>query len=283
MKRSDELKFSPEENIRRIIMDKKTKYIVVEGEEDVPKYEQTIRALISQDFDFEPIFVGGRKNIEALLKSNPNRNFMAIADSDFNKEALTSDNRVVVLSRYSIENFMFCNTVLSALIANVVNDTEANVRAWFNLSDWINHLHRRLFFLLKSLHFYQKNIYNKKKWSKVDLNMINSWEICEIKISDFLNHLYDNSVPTEEIEKSDQFNNITEREFVKYFPGKLLITSLYRFIYMKLIDKYGTAKKLTTRVGNQDSLIFSCSPFLHRQHDLRTELKGIADFFAVTT
>lgn len=272
-------KYSPEENMRRILMDKQTKYIVVEGEDDLPKYEQTIRVLVSHTSDFEPVFLGGRKNVQHLLSTNPNKNFIAITDSDFSKEAISTDSRLIILSRYSIENFIFCGNVLTPLIANIVSDTEANVRSWFCINDWINHLYIRLKFLLKALYFYQNSTFEKKPWSKkASININNSWKMCPDKIDDLLKTLYDNNVPVEEIENLNKFKSLNKLDLIKLFPGKLLITSLYSFIYEKMTIKFGNAKKLTTKVGNQDSLIYNCTPFLYRQHELRSELSPIGSF-----
>jgi hypothetical protein len=271
-------KYSPEENRRRILMDKHTKYVVVEGEEDIPKYESFIRSL-SVNANFVPLFIGGKEGIKSLISSNKNTNFMAIADRDFNEDTMPQDARLIIISRYSIENFIFCPNVLNPLIANLTHDSEINIANWFNLEDWKANLTEKLGFLLKALYYYQTTVTtNRKSWSTLEFLNNNCWSVSEVKTDGIIKNLYDNSVPEENIESVEKFGEINNDVMIKYFPGKLLLLSLYRFIKAKFTEKFNDSSKLTKRIGNQSSLVLSASAYLHRQNDLRDELSAVLEF-----
>lgn len=279
MIKSYTFQYNPAENLKRILMDKHTKYVVVEGEEDIPKYEATIKSLSNKEFDFEPIFLGGKENIKSLLQNLGHKNFVAITDKDFDEHTLTSDPRLIILSRYSIENFVFCPNVLIPLVAHLVRDTEMNTKRWFDLSDWITDLHAKLQVLLKALFYYQNNVLtNRKQWSGREFLENGSWRVCPAKVDQLLNDLFDNNIPVAEINSAGKYQRISRQDLVKYFPGKLLIRSLYRYIREKIVSKYGDARKLTSKIGNESVLIFNCSAHLHKQRDLRSELKVVIDF-----
>lgn len=274
-------KYSPEENLKRILMDKNTNYIVVEGEDDVPKYESVIKSLSKEDVDFEPVFLGGKDNIKKLLATSANKNFIAIADKDFNEHTMPVDSRLITLSRYSIENFMFCNSVLTPLVANLIKDSESNTRQWFDIDSWADHLNEKLPTFLKSIYYYQNHVLtDRKSWSNVDFYVNNSWEICSQKINTILNHLYDNNIPLVQIESEEKFREITKEQLIMYFPGKMLVQSLYKYIKKKFIDKYGNAKKLTAHIGSHNALVIYCTNLLQRQVNLRNDL-NIALLFLV--
>lgn len=267
--------YTPEENLNRVLMDRHTKYIVVEGDDDVPKYESTIKHLGQGLMDFEPVFLGGKEKIKSLLERTTNNNFIAIVDKDFNEHVMPNDSRLIILSRYSIENFIFCLDVLAPLIANLTKESEALARSWFNITEWMDHLHEKLTYLLRALYFYQNNVLtDRKPWSKIDFYENNSWKVCSNKVSDILNDLYQNNVPIEQIEAQAKYENISKEELIKYFPGKLLIQSLYKYIKEKFVAKYGSAKKLTSHINSHNSLTFSCTALLQRQANLCVDLRN---------
>ena len=210
------LSYSPAENINRILMDKNTKYVVVEGDSDIPKYESTIRALTNNIVDFEPVSLGCKDNIKSLLRDVKNNNFIAITDGDFDGHTMPKDARLIVLSRYSIENFIFCNNVITPLIANLVKTSEASTRTWFDIKEWIEHLHKKLPLLLRALFYYQNNVHtDRKSWTKADLFVNNCWKVCSIKVNALLNYLFDNNIPKAKIQAVESFKKLKKEALEK--------------------------------------------------------------------
>lgn len=268
------LEYTLEEKITRIKMDRNTKYLVVEGNDDIPKYENAIRSM-THELDFEPIAFGCKKNVLKLLDDD-STNFVAIVDHDFDEFAVPNDERLIQLDCYSIENYIFDSQVMRALISCLTKTAQAIVANWFNLEEWKNHVYLKLKSFIKVLHFYQTKITtNRKEWNSADLTEHGKWLISEHKISTLSNFLFDDNIPTEELNLHDYVVAPDPDKLVRDFPGKLLIKSLYLFLKEKLLDQFGNVRQLTANINNFNCFGIFTSTFITQNASFRTLISQV--------
>lgn len=273
-----QLAYTLEENIRRIKMDKNTKYLVLEGVDDISKYENVVKQMVI-DVDFFPISLGCKAQVLKLLSEVNLKNFIAVVDRDFVNENLPTDPRLILLSRYSIENFVLSQQVLNALVANLVKEPEANVTVWFDFSEWASHTFESLKGLLVTLHFYQTQVQtNRKPWNKAEFDDSGTWKISSDKVSNLVSELFDGNVPDTAIQEHDSFRQINQDEFLRVFPGKLLLKSIYLFIRDSVYRKFGNATKLNGIVPNVKSFESFSSLFVSRNPEFRSDMAPVLAF-----
>lgn len=271
------LAYTPDENILRIKMDKNTKYVVLEGVDDIPKYENALKH-VDFNFDFQPIALGCKNNVLKLLDKTTNNNFVAIVDFDFGDHSLRSDSRLLSLTRYSIENYVISNPVLNSLIGSLTSSSSKDIPSWFSIDEWITHVHSKLSSLIKTLHYYQTKVLTDRiSWGASDLTVNGHWQFCDEKINRLVNRLFQQNVPHEELINHPDYSNINEQELTKRFPGKLLIKSLYFFLKAKFTEKFHRPTKLTGACTNY--LVFSnfASTFISYEVELREILQSVID------
>lgn len=107
-------KYTAEENIRRIMMEDGSKFILVEGEDDVHLYEASIKMMLvgrEGAVEFIPVFGGGKTKISEFVQQTEQTNFIAILDRDFDISTPIMDQRVIYLDKYSIENYFFTDCI----------------------------------------------------------------------------------------------------------------------------------------------------------------------------
>ena len=200
------IKFTGEENLIRIKMQKNTKFIVVEGEDDIPIYETIFNSHIIENnlnIDFEVIYCGGKSKISRFVHSYAKNNFRAILDLDFDYHDRINDHRLKYLEVYSIENYYFNRIVLSYILANILKSNMKDVLSQLNITEWHTHINDECIDCLKHIYFYQKS-YNedKTKWSNLYICGDNGcWEVDKVKIDKIIQMIkQETGVSDQEIE-----------------------------------------------------------------------------------
>jgi len=238
------LKFTGEENLIRIKMQKNTKFIVVEGEDDIPIYETIFNSHVIErnlDIDFEVVYCGGKSKIINFAKLYSKNNFMAILDLDFDFNNKIVDHRLKYLEAYSIENYFFNKIVLSYILANILKSNMKIVLSQINISDWHNHINDECIDCLKHIYFYQKSYNNdKSKWSKLFICGDNGcWEIDRTKIEKIVQMIkIETGVSDQEIDNFFTSTFPSYERITKVFPGKMLFTSFYRYVKQYMEKNY---------------------------------------------
>lgn len=274
---SQPIAYTVEENLLRIKMDRNTKYLVVEGVDDIPKYECSLRS-ITNTVDFEPIHVGGKVAINKLVGECTSDNFIAIVDKDFDLPSLSVDERILVLGKYSIENYTFSMDILVPLLASTLNQTEATVKGWFSLDEWSAHVFNECRLLLRLFHYYQ-TIYtgDRQGWSKSFLLDGNDWSINKEKVEAVINNLLGNSIELDTVKGHQDFIGLDKIGFLAVFPGKMLMTSIYRYLKNKVKETYGNCKAFARKVQGELTFNLLSSNNLHRSSEFKNDMiKAIA-------
>lgn len=255
--------FTAEENLIRVLMDRRAKYLVVEGPFDMPIYEELIELLCNRYTEINKpitIFGGGKNKILTWINDNTPSNISIIFDMDF-ELATENSNSITYLKRYSIENYFFDLEVISPLIAQLLTRSSRDVRDALSLNDLILNWRRELDRLLPVLYYYQE-VYSgeKNKWNNVFINPNGGeWRLCPEKIDIFSNSLLD-EMNIEYAICEAHFENqfVTEWCPKINFPGKIILESFHR--YLKTIcneekrGAYGcisSPKALTTQLASR--------------------------------
>ncbi|WP_407222239.1 DUF4435 domain-containing protein [Enterobacter roggenkampii] len=272
-----------EENLRRIDMQRTLKFIVVEGSDDVPIYENIISASTDEDIDFDVIHSGGKPRIKTFINENPSlSNCIFIIDRDF--DVLDCHNeKLVHLERYSIENFYFCEDVLKAVVAMSIKLKLEAVKDVFNMDEFIEHSTPLLIKLFHVVYYYQTveavRLNNEgcdaQSWSDAFICKDNSWNVCPKKVDDLITKLYPNGYDVETAEQhySEQYNS--SGNIIYDFPGKMLKVALQRYLkdsVMKLNTKLGS------KFSNTDVTCTLLMSNLHRSKKLQINLTPVYEF-----
>ncbi len=276
------ISYTGEENLMRIKMQKRTKFILIEGEDDIPIYESIFNSSAFEkniNIDFEITFGGGKPKILDFIKRYQKKNFKAILDLDFDYNEKIVDSRTIYLDCYSLENYFFNKIVFSYLIANILKKNMNEVKEWLDISTWYNHVNSECILCLKYLFYYQK-AYNgdRNKWSNTFIVSNNSiWKIDQIKINGLV----------AKIKEETNVGNITIEEYFistfpkfkcvsRVFPGKMLFVSFYRFIKQFLEKEY--AGKFGSNFSNDSALKNFAASFLRFNPNLRRLLDPVFIF-----
>jgi hypothetical protein len=226
--------YTPEENLRRIKI-QKIKFVVVEGIDDVPIYESFISSIEQSTDEFDVIFAGGKINIRNYIKNHNPKNAIFIIDKDFNDIEIESD-KLVSLNRYSIENYFICEDVICHALQFVLNCKYSDIRRAFSLTEFMDEIGNAVTDLIKVIYYYQKNKIAKNideqapSWSNTFICETNNWKLCRDKIQALIIELTQNNFT---IEQARTFfdADFQSNGHVSYdFPGKMLKTSLQRYI-----------------------------------------------------
>jgi len=240
-----------EENLRRIDMQRSLKFVVVEGIDDVPIYENIILSLNKSGCDFDVIHSGGKPRIDVFLRDNPDvSNCFFIVDRDFDR--LDSyQNNVVCLERYSIENFYFCEDVIKAVIAMSLRLKLSDAAQIIDIGKFIEINSPKMVKLFYAIFYYQKveverlsalNI-ETNSWSDAFICKNNSWEICQEKVTTLIENLYPDGYDEDSAIEYYKSNYTSSGCVLSDFPGKMLKVALQRYIkdsVIKINKKYGS-------------------------------------------
>lgn len=268
--------FTAEENLTRVIMDKNSQYLIVEGSFDLPIYCEAISLLMDKhQLSNEPIIVfgGGKLNILVWTNNENPSNAVVILDMDFdNPDVELKNNIITPLRRYSIENYFFDEEVAAPFIAHLLNRNINDVKAVLSFKDLHEHWGAELKELIPVIYYYQK-IYlgDKEKWSSIFINQNSGdWHLCPQRIIDIKVQLLAEMDISYEICKSQFQLSIGATWNAKInFPGKILFESFYRYLKKMCNDEkcgvYGGS------VSNTKSLITHLAPRLVKN----TELENI--------
>ncbi|MDH5561902.1 MAG: DUF4435 domain-containing protein [Deltaproteobacteria bacterium] len=278
------LKYTGEENLIRIKMQSNTKFILVEGEDDLPIYENIFHSHAHDskvEFDFEVTFGGGKSNINDFIKSYKKNNFSVVLDLDFDHSEKISDERVCYLDRYSIENYFYSRVVIGYLLSFVIKSNIKETLKWLDITDWIKHVNDECLNCLKSIYYYQKKFDgDKSKWSCCFVLKDNgSWKIDRSKINSIITMITRDAGVT--IDEIDDYFKFTFPEFeclTNVFPGKILFVSFYRFL--KHFLENGYPGLFRANYTNEISFKNSAASFLRFNPDLRKAIGPVFKFLA---
>ncbi|MCS3417024.1 hypothetical protein M2399_002064 [Pseudomonas sp. BIGb0450] len=272
--------YSAEENFRRIKRQKKLSFVVVEGSDDVPIYESCLSAMLDKGEDFDVIFSGGKTAIKEFLVSNQNTNAIFLVDKDFNDVGLV-DNRLISLSRYSIENYFICEEVISYSLQFALNCKFKDARDAFSLDEYVESITASVQTLIKVLFYYQRCIcpslvgQQKVAWSEAFLCENNSWRLCDAKIQELIDQL----IPDPDVLALVEAYYIDNFDFsentIEDFPGKMLRHSLQRYIRHKVLELRPKAKGKYNDVETTRTLL---SSVMHRSSKMIDLLEPVARF-----
>lgn len=246
-------------------MDSNGFYVVVEGDYDVPIFSELLSMYRSQGLlNKRPIIGsgGGKPNILNWLDKKRGINVKVILDRDFDNTALElSDNRIISLDTYSIENCYFEDSVIAPLLAHLTASTIDNVEAWLDTETLFQHWAQSLSATISILYYYQKEYGGEKNgWGERDLiENRDRWTICATKVGRFNESLLQQmGVSNDDCLDYFRANFPYEECFSKSFPGKILQKSLFRYLKEHCVRHGGDFSSLT----NSSQLMQSLTPRL---------------------
>lgn len=280
---SEGISYTAKENLMRIQMEKNTKFILVEGVTDIAIYESFLRGWMSSheiDSDFEVVDGGGKESILEFLNDTSIENLKSILDMDFDKNKEFNDVRVVVLDKYSIENYVISSDCIIPVIAVVMNESETSIRTWFNLEPWEEHCYSVCSLLLMSLVYHQAHISeNREAWGKSVLVMDGRrWEISESKVSKLIKKIMPVDVTKNDVITYFPFRPLTKNKFVSLFPGKLSLKSVYQYVKKEINDR--SKVKIGRYFNNEQSFTCFSAAFLVRDKEFTKIMKPVLNFLS---
>lgn len=231
--------YNEDENFNKIVMDKNQTFILVEGSYDVPIYDAALRSLISSEEQcWDVVFGGGKRKIYDFLEARECDNFIAVLDKDFD-ENTDFDERAFFLTKYSIENYFFCEFLISHTVSIVLSLKYDDVRKVVSFEGIIDHysaILSKCYFLLKKYQDISNHISKEDniKWSDRYIFKKNSWKLEEEAIADLMDEVgavlekYNHSVG--DVEKLN--------EILSLFPGKMLSEGVRRFVN-EILESFG--------------------------------------------
>ena len=273
--------YNADENLRRIKYQKKHKFIVVEGSDDVPIYESCLHYLTSNK-EYDVIFSGGKTKIRTFLESNKHTNAMFIIDKDFNDIGI-SDHRLISLLRYSIENYFICKEVIAHNLQFIFGCNRKDINEAFSLDEFINVTNNDIATLIKVIFYYQRVITPQLKdsneeciaWSDYFICQDKNWRLCQQKILKLIDDLTADKFTITEASVYFEANFSSCGIITFDFPGKLLKHSLQRFIRNEIISIKPDANGKFNSVEDMRILLSSS---MHQSPALREVLIPVVQF-----
>jgi hypothetical protein len=273
--------FTAEENLNRILMDKNTNYLLVEGAFDMPIYSEVIDLLIDKhNLSGRPItvFGGGKSKIRTWLNNESPENVAVVLDRDFDDPELELSSDIITpLERYSIENYFFDKDVVVPLISLLLTRSSEDVEKLVSVELLKEHWAIKLNDLLPVIFYYQKVFLgDKDRWSNIFINREQGdWHLSEEKIEIIkLRLLADMEVDYETCKASfDEVFNTGWCPIVN-FPGKILFESFRRYLKEICNDiRHGSYGSIT----NSKALVVNLASRLIRNREFEAILlKAIA-------
>lgn len=272
-------KYNGLENLRRIKMQKATTFVVVEGVDDVPIYESCLSHMAQDCQKYDIIFTDGKSAIRDYIKENKSYNAVFIIDRDF-QDIGVEDPRLITLDRYSIENYFICSQVISHSLKFALNCKYQDALEAFNLDEFINLITLATEKLIKAIYYYQK-VYSKTldgarpAWSDTFLCENGTWHLCTNKTEQLINSLLPTTELQEAAETYYQENFNLPGSAVENFPGKMLKTSLQRYIKQEVIRIRPAARGKYSDVETTRELL---SAVIHKSDDMARILLPVVEF-----
>lgn len=272
--------YNSEENLRRIKMQKKLSFVVVEGADDVPIYESCLSSMSPDCNQYDIVFAGGKTAIRKFLLSNTTDNAIFIIDRDFYDIGI-SDMRIVSLDRYSIENYFICEEVISRSLQFILGCKFQDALEAFNLDEFISEVSEALGLLIKVIFYYQREIAphstgeERPAWSDFFLCENASWRLCADRIQELIDVL----LPTQELiraaEEYYDANFSLTGSVIHNFPGKMLKHSLQRYIRHKISELRPSARG---KFGDVETARVLLSSSMHRSTSMISVLQPVVSF-----
>ncbi len=259
------------ENLRRIAMQSRQKFILVEGPFDLPIYDELLKNVAEKySITNEKIilFGGGKQNILAWLSQRNRNNVSIILDMDFDYGNYQSHrDSIFELKKYSIENYFFDNDVVSPLISSIFKVTIDDVKRIFNLEELLIHWRHHIESLIPVIYYYQMKFNgDKSKWSNTFICDDRNYTLCCNKIDNFKSKLLEEMNIDENTCITEYRRFISERNSSDtIFPGKLLLVSFYRYLknYCNSLKD-----KAFSPITSPESLVYNLSPRLINNREL---------------
>ncbi len=264
--------YSIDENFRRVRMQRNTLFVIVEGEGDIPIYESFFSQKTTNEATFEIFHAGGKRKIQQNYQSIPKDNSILIVDKDFDDQP--AGRNIISLTKYSIENYMICNTVICHSLQFALKKRISEVNEEFNLDDFYTHNTPYIIDLLKTFFYYQREIASgadgeRPSWSERFICEDRSWKICRKKVDQIKGELLGPSYDQEFIDHFFRENFTLPDQPCNAFPGKILMTSLQRYIMEKANEiKRGAGSKY----NNPESTQLLLASTLHRSPQINNDL-----------
>jgi hypothetical protein len=273
--------YTADENITKIQMEKNVNFIVVEGISDTPIYESVIRSILPEESIgfWEVVHVGNKSNIKALISELVWHNYICVADRDFD-ETIESD-RVVNLSRYSIENYLICEEAISATLAITLKKRRQDVLEVFELDDFYDEVDNSAKKLLQALFYYHREISpklgsQKVAWSKCSINKnSHEWGLCNNKINNLISMLVPAGVSHEVVRMYFDEHFVPSEITAHDLPGKMLKLLLQKYI----LNFYKNQKnKGGVQYRHVDSCMESIAANLNHSKAFTEQMLPVLDF-----
>ncbi|MBD1289798.1 DUF4435 domain-containing protein [Pseudomonas aeruginosa] len=273
-------KYSGEENLRRIRMQKKLTFVIVEGSDDVPIYESCLNSMVPDCNQYDIVFAGGKSAIRTFLQCNSTANAIFVIDRDFNDIGLT-DRRIVSLEKYSIENYFICEEVISNCLRFVLGCKFKDAYDAFSLDEYTTEITEALELLIKVIFYYQRvqssqdTREEKPSWSDTFLCENASWRLCREKIRELISLLLPTPELINQAEEYYEANFSLDGSIVDNFPGKMLKHSLQRYVKQKVIELKPGAKG---KFGDVETARMMFSSTMHRSSQMARVLAPVVNF-----
>ncbi|WP_340332814.1 DUF4435 domain-containing protein [Pseudomonas sp. LP23] len=272
-------KYNGLENLRRIKMQKAITFVVVEGVDDVPIFESCIGHLAPDCQKYDIVFTDGKSAIREYIKENKSQNAIFIIDRDF-QDIDIEDPRLITLDRYSIENYFICSQVISHSLKFALNCKYQDAFEAFNLDEFIERTTTATEKLIKAIYYYQK-VHSKTlsgarpTWSDTFLCANGTWHLCTDKIEQLITSLLPTPELQEAAESYYQQNFNLPGSAVENFPGKMLKTSLQRYIKQQVTNIRPAARGKYSDVETTRELL---SAVIHKSDDMARVLLPVVEF-----
>jgi hypothetical protein len=273
-------KYSSEENLRRIKMQKSLSFVIVEGGDDVPIYESCLSSMVPECERYDIVFAGGKVAIRRFLLQNKTANAIFVVDRDFNDIGL-ADGRIVSLDRYSIENYFICEEVISYSLQFVFGCKFKDALEAFSLDEFVVDVSEALELLIKTIFYYQRVIApqhaggERPAWSDYFLCENASWRLCRVKIQELIDILLPEQSLIILAEEYYEANFSLAGSVVENFPGKMLKHSLQRYIKQKIVELKPGAKG---KFGDVETARVMLSASMHRSSNMARVLGPVVNF-----
>lgn len=274
-------KYSAYENIIRIQMEKGVNFVVVEGEADAVVYESVLHSIMTDDevSTWDVVHVGGKTNIRELISQCSTNNYICIADKDF--DDVIDSEKVVSLSRYSIENFLICEEAISVALSIALKAKYADVFDRFSLERFFNEVENNGKSLLYALFYYHRVVNpvpgtNKVQWGDACVHKNPpDWGLCENKITSLIGQLLPDEVSLNDAKSYFDEHFHTSGNTAYDLPGKMLRVLLQRYVY----EFYRTNKpRGGAQFKSPDSFMASIAASLNRSTQFVREVNPIVSF-----
>jgi len=272
-------KYNGIENLRRIKMQKATTFVVVEGVDDVPIYESCLNHMAQDCQKYDIVFTDGKSAIRDYIRENNSKNAIFIIDRDFQDIGI-EDPRLVTLDRYSIENYFICSQVISHSLKFALNCRYQDAFEAFDINEFIEATTTATENLIKAIYYYQK-VHSKTlegdrpNWSDAFLCENSTWRLCTDKIEQLIHSLLPNTELRNAANLYYQDNFNLPGSAVENFPGKMLKTSLQRYIKQKITEIRPSAKGKYPDIETTRELL---SAVIHKSDDMARVLLPVVDF-----